>query len=56
MISECDTGVMNLESWPMFSNQMVEKKRADFKNSVQRLELEKKKEILELLERSKFSL
>lgn len=46
MISECGTGVMNLESWPMFSNQMVEKKRADFKNSVQRLELEKKKEIL----------
>ena len=46
MISECDTGVMNLESWPMFSNQMVEKKRADFKNSVQRLELEKKKEVL----------
>ena len=46
MISECDIGVMNLESWPMFSNQMVEKKRADFKTSVQRLELEKKKEIL----------
>ncbi len=46
MINECDVGVMNLESWPMFSNQMVEKKRADFKNSVQRLELEKKKETL----------
>ncbi len=46
MISECDVGVMNLESWPMFGNQMVEKKRADFKNSVQRLELEKKKEVL----------
>lgn len=46
MINECDTGVMNLESWPMFSNQLVEKKRADFKNCVQRLELEKKKETL----------
>lgn len=46
MISECDIGVMNLESWPMFSNQMVEKKRADFKTSIQKLELEKKKEIL----------
>lgn len=46
MITECDVGVMNLESWPMFTNQLVEKKRADFKTSIQRLELEKKKEIL----------
>lgn len=46
MISECDVGVMNLESWPMFTNQLVEKKRADFKTSIQRLELEKKKVIL----------
>jgi hypothetical protein len=46
MIMECDTGVMNLESWPMFSNQMVEKKRADFKNVIQKLESEKKQEVL----------
>jgi hypothetical protein len=46
MIMDCDTGVMNLESWPMFSNQMVEKKRADFKNVIQRLESEKKQEVL----------
>ncbi len=46
MIMDCDTGVMNLESWPMFSNQLVEKKRADFKNVIQRLELEKKQEVL----------
>jgi len=46
MIMDCDTGVMNLESWPMFSNQMVEKKRADFKNVIQKLESEKKQEVL----------
>ena len=46
MIMDCDVGVMNLESWPMFSNMMVEKKRADFKNVVQRLESEKKQEVL----------
>lgn len=46
MISECDVGVMNLESWPMFTNQFVEKKRSDFKTNIQRLELEKKKEEL----------
>lgn len=46
MIMECDTGVMNLESWPMFSNMMVEKKRADFKNVIQKLESEKKQEVL----------
>jgi len=46
MIIDCDTGVMNLESWPMFSNQMVEKKRADFKNVIQKLESEKKQEVL----------
>ncbi len=46
MIRECDIGVMNLESWPMFSNPMVEKKRADFKNIIQRLESEKKQEVL----------
>ncbi|MBK8945340.1 MAG: DUF87 domain-containing protein [Ignavibacteriae bacterium] len=46
MIRECDVGVMNLESWPMFTNQLVEKKRADFKTSIQKLELEKQKEML----------
>lgn len=46
MIRECDVGVMNLESWPMFTNQLVEKKRANFKTSIQKLELEKQKEML----------
>ena len=44
MIKECEVGVMNLESWPMFTNQLVEKKRADFKTSIQKLELEKQRE------------
>lgn len=46
MILECDTGVMNLEPWPIFTNQFVEKKRGDLKNTIQRLEFEKKQEVL----------
>jgi len=44
-IIECDVGIMNLESWPMFSNQMIEKRRADLQNVIQRLEMEKRQEI-----------
>jgi len=44
-IMECDTALMNMESWPIFSNPMVEKRRADFQNTIQRLELEKRQEV-----------
>ena len=44
-IMECDVGVMNLESWAMFSNPMVEKRRADLQNVIQRLEMEKRQEV-----------
>jgi len=34
-----------MESWPIFSNPIVEKRRADFQNTIQRLELEKRQEV-----------
>jgi hypothetical protein len=44
-IIECDTGLLNMELWPMFSNPMVEKRRADLQNVIQKLEMEKRQEI-----------
>jgi ATP-dependent protease HslVU (ClpYQ) ATPase subunit len=44
-IIECDVGLMNMELWPMFSNPMVERRRADLQNVIQRLEMEKRQEI-----------
>ena len=44
-ISECDVSLMNMESWAMFSNPMVEKRRSDLQNVIQRLEMEKRQEV-----------
>ncbi len=44
-VMDCDVGLMNMESWAPFSNKMVEKRRADLQNVIQRLEMEKRQEV-----------